>query len=132
MLPQIVASSTGQLNPSTGETEGCFTVYLCQWRGQPPVRRRYSEFELLRAHLLRTHPFAIVPPIPEKEAAATPAAAKGTMGGLPWSSLLGRPNPHQVQYRLRMLESFLCHAVQSFPADVGLEAFLTGGLDWVR
>lgn len=31
------------------------------------VRRRYSEFDSLRTSLMRVHPTAVVPPLPEKQ-----------------------------------------------------------------
>lgn len=121
MLPQIVGTSTGHLNQNTGQAEGTFTVYLIRWGEGEEVRRRYSEFELLRSYLQRSHPFVICPPIPEKEAR-----------GRQWLKVLGgKADAQQVQYRVRMLESFLQHAVQSYPEDRGLQAFLSGAHDWV-
>uniref|UniRef100_A0A3P9JLM8 PX domain-containing protein n=1 Tax=Oryzias latipes TaxID=8090 RepID=A0A3P9JLM8_ORYLA len=109
-----------------------FTVYLIETRPadaaaegrvQPPesVWRRYSEFELLRAYLILTYPFYVVPPLPEKRAEFV------------WHKLSAdNMDPDFVERRRIGLENFLLH-VASHPGlsnDKILYHFLTEENCW--
>ena len=88
------------------------------------VRRRYSEFNSLRATLVNLHPTLIIPPIPEKHSmadyAAKPTKAKEDMG--------------IIDLRKRMLSVFLnrCRRMREVREDGVWWRFLDPNASWVR
>uniref|UniRef100_A0A3Q1JJU2 PX domain-containing protein n=1 Tax=Anabas testudineus TaxID=64144 RepID=A0A3Q1JJU2_ANATE len=75
-----VTEAEKRTGKNTVNMQETYTVYLIETRpaetvqegGTPAIPdtlwRRYSEFELLRAYLLVTYPYIIIPPLPEKRA----------------------------------------------------------------
>ncbi|KAL6100682.1 snx4 [Pungitius sinensis] len=75
-----VAEAEKRTGKNTVNMQETYTVYLIEIRpvetvpegGTPAAPdtlwRRYSDFELLRTYLLVTHPYIIIPPLPEKRA----------------------------------------------------------------
>jgi hypothetical protein len=83
---RITDSHHGYVDPSTHRhLGGSFTTYTItieyhthhqdgqsnQETVKGVVRRRYSEFEQLREHLVRHYPQCVIPPIPEKHTFST-------------------------------------------------------------
>lgn len=87
------------------------------------VRRRYSEFNSLRATLVNLHPTLIIPPIPEKHSmadyAAKPTKAKEDVG--------------IIDLRKRMLTMFLnrCRKMREVREDGVWWRFLDPNASWV-
>ena len=109
----------GKNNEGTG---GSFISYTIR-TGDLEVRRRYSEFESLRASLARLYPCVIVPPIPEKQSITdyTAGTAKA------------REDIATIEHRKRMLEQFLrrtaVHA--ELKHEKVFHRFLDSNVSWV-
>lgn len=92
--------------------------------GDLEVRRRYSEFESLRASLARLYPCAIVPPIPAKQGIVdyTAGAAKA------------REDLTTIEHRKRMLEQFLrrMSVHKTLRLEKVFHKFLDPNVSWVR
>ncbi|KAK2802058.1 CSN-associated deubiquitinating enzyme Ubp12 [Onygenales sp. PD_10] len=90
------------------ESGGSFIVYTIR-TGDLEVRRRYSEFNSLRATLVNLHPTLIVPPIPEKHTMAD-YAAKPTKA---------KEDTSIIDLRKRMLGVFLnrCRRMREIRED---------------
>lgn len=92
--------------------------------GDLEVRRRYSEFESLRASLARLYPCAIVPPIPAKQSIVdyTAGAAKA------------REDTSTIEHRKRMLEQFLrrMSVHRTLRLEKVFHKFLDPNVSWVR
>lgn len=108
------------------------------------MRRRYSEFAILHAHLARHHPYIVIPPIPTKEGivsglvgsvSALWSKGKQALTQLKASTASGNAavedeetevdeDDRMVKSRKRLLNDFLRHAVQQ--KDIlGDKAFLS-------
>ena len=88
------------------------------------VRRRYSEFNSLRATLVNLHPTLIIPPIPEKHSMAD-YAAKPTKA---------KEDVSIIDLRKRMLTVFLnrCRKMTEVREDGVWWRFLDPNASWVR
>lgn len=88
------------------------------------VRRRYSEFNSLRATLVILHPTLIIPPIPEKHSMAD-YAAKPTKA---------KEDTSIIDLRKRMLAVFLnrCKKMKEVREDGVWWRFLDPNSSWVR
>lgn len=86
------------------------------------MRRRYSDFEYLVGHFARAYPYAIIPPIPDKQSLNMSIAAVfgGSSSSTPPSMAPpgGRRVSHDafsasglVDHRIRTFQSFLCHTL---------------------
>uniref|UniRef100_A0AAJ7XBM9 Sorting nexin-4 n=1 Tax=Petromyzon marinus TaxID=7757 RepID=A0AAJ7XBM9_PETMA len=102
-----------------------FTVYLVESRsGEGPPRslwRRYSEFELLRHHLLASFPHVVVPPLPEKRAEFA------------WQKLSpDNMDPDFVERRRAGLEAFLLRVAShaELARDALFSSFLVQERGW--
>ncbi|KAG7894286.1 hypothetical protein KL908_001658 [Ogataea polymorpha] len=77
------------------------------------VKRRYSEFEMLRTCLIKTFPTLLIPPIPEKQTLAsnlTSTTAKSLESHFPVANGPSSSNHNPlnlIEYRKRMLSVFL-------------------------
>ncbi|KAI9804078.1 MAG: Sorting nexin-41 [Sarcosagium campestre] len=105
------------------ESGGSYIVYTIR-TGDLEVRRRYSEFNSLRATLVNLHPTLIIPPIPEKHSmtdyAAKPTKAKEDAG--------------IIDLRKRMLGVFLnrCRRMREVREDGVWWRFLDPNASWVH
>jgi sorting nexin-41/42 len=110
----------GKNNEGSG---GSFISYTIR-TGELEVRRRYSEFESLRASLARLYPCVIVPPIPEKQSLTdyTAGAAKA------------REDVATIEHRKRMLEQFLRRTAvhRTLKYEKTFHKFLDPNVSWVR
>ncbi|KAI9837724.1 MAG: Sorting nexin-41 [Sarea resinae] len=103
------------------ESGGSYIVYTIR-TGDLEVRRRYSEFNSLRATLVNLHPTLVIPPIPEKHSmadyAAKPTKAKEDMG--------------IIDLRKRMLSVFLnrCRKMKEIREDGVWWKFLDPNASW--
>ncbi|KAI9795317.1 MAG: Sorting nexin, cytoplasm-to-vacuole targeting pathway/endosomal sorting [Piccolia ochrophora] len=103
------------------ESGGSYIVYTIR-TGDLEVRRRYSEFNSLRATLVSLHPTLIIPPIPEKHSmadyAAKPTKAKEDAG--------------IIDLRKRMLSVFLnrCRRMREVREDGVWWRFLDPNASW--
>ncbi|KAI9679601.1 MAG: Sorting nexin, cytoplasm-to-vacuole targeting pathway/endosomal sorting [Trizodia sp. TS-e1964] len=103
------------------ESGGGYIVYTIR-TGNLEVRRRYSEFNSLRATLVNLHPTLVIPPIPEKHSmadyAAKPTKAKEDLG--------------IIDLRKRMLSVFLnrCRRMQKVREDGVWWRFLDPNASW--
>lgn len=100
------------------------------------MRRRYSDFEYLVGHFSRVYPYAIIPPIPDKQSLnLSIAAVFGNSGGNAPSTVPSgsRRASHDassasglVDHRIRAFQSFLCHvfAHPILSADHALHLFV--------
>lgn len=89
------------------------------------VRRRYSDFALLRSYLEREYPFGLIPPIPEKHSAiGTIFFSSPMFGGTPSNRMDGDAI---IEYRVRAFTSFLGHLLSGslFINDHILHIFLS-------
>ncbi|KAJ3164221.1 Sorting nexin, cytoplasm-to-vacuole targeting pathway/endosomal sorting [Geranomyces variabilis] len=85
-------------------------------------KHRYSEFEGFRNLLLKLHPTAVIPPIPQKHSVADYAAKPKK----------AKEDPHIIEQRKRMLQSFL-NRVAAHPVlreEHVFHRFLEGGAMW--
>ncbi|KAI2224728.1 hypothetical protein LOZ12_005579 [Ophidiomyces ophidiicola] len=103
------------------EGGGGFIVYTIR-TGDLEVRRRYSEFNSLRATLVNLHPTLIVPPIPEKHSMAD-YAAKPTKA---------KEDASIIELRKRMLGVFLnrCRKMDEIREDGVWWRFLDPNASW--
>ncbi|KAL8956955.1 MAG: hypothetical protein Q9193_005654, partial [Seirophora villosa] len=114
---QIVITDAGKSN----ESGGSYIAYTIR-TGDLEVRRRYSEFNSLRATLVNLHPTLIIPPIPEKHSmadyAAKPTKAKEDVG--------------IIDLRKRMLTMFLnrCKKMREVREDGVWWRFLDPNASW--
>ncbi|KAI4094599.1 MAG: hypothetical protein LQ344_002070 [Seirophora lacunosa] len=114
---QIVITDAGKSN----ESGGSYIAYTIR-TGDLEVRRRYSEFNSLRATLVNLHPTLIIPPIPEKHSmadyAAKPTKAKEDVG--------------IIDLRKRMLTMFLnrCRKMREVREDGVWWRFLDPNASW--
>ncbi|KAL9014347.1 MAG: hypothetical protein Q9173_001017 [Seirophora scorigena] len=114
---QIVITDAGKSNES-GASYIAYTIRT----GDLEVRRRYSEFNSLRATLVNLHPTLIIPPIPEKHSmadyAAKPTKAKEDVG--------------IIDLRKRMLTMFLnrCRKMREVREDGVWWRFLDPNASW--
>uniref|UniRef100_A0A8C4QGN5 Sorting nexin 4 n=1 Tax=Eptatretus burgeri TaxID=7764 RepID=A0A8C4QGN5_EPTBU len=104
-----------------------FTVYLVEARfvdgdREPTsVWRRYSEFEVLRNYLLVTHPYVVIPPLPEKRAEFV------------WHKLSAdNMDPDFVERRRVGLETFLLRVIEhlQLSRDPIVSSFLSQENGW--
>ncbi|KAI9702428.1 MAG: Sorting nexin, cytoplasm-to-vacuole targeting pathway/endosomal sorting [Candelina mexicana] len=113
----IIISDAGKDHTSGGS----YIVYTIR-TGDLEVRRRYSEFNSLRATLVNLHPTLIIPPIPEKHSmadyAAKPTKAKEDAG--------------IIDLRKRMLGVFLnrCRKMKEVREDGVWWRFLDPNASW--
>lgn len=116
----ITITDAGKNNEGSG---GSFISYSIR-TGDLEARRRYSEFESLRASLVRLYPCMIVPPIPEKQSITDYSAGTAK----------AREDVATIEHRKRMLEQFLrrtaIHPVLRF--ENILHRFLDPNVSWVR
>ncbi|KAK2796635.1 Sorting nexin-41 [Emmonsiellopsis sp. PD_5] len=105
------------------ESGGSFIVYTIR-TGDLEVRRRYSEFNSLRAALVNLHPTLIVPPIPEKHTMAD-YAAKPTKA---------KEDTSIIDLRKRMLGVFLnrCRRMREIREDGVWWRFLDPNASWTE
>ncbi|TPX61431.1 hypothetical protein SpCBS45565_g07257 [Spizellomyces sp. 'palustris'] len=85
-------------------------------------KHRYSEFEAFRKLLVKLHPTAVVPPIPEKHSVADYAVKPGK----------AKEDPHIIEKRKKMLQSFL-NRIAAHPVlreEHVFHRFLEGGATW--
>ena len=118
------------------------------------MRRRYSEFAILHAHLSRHHPFIVIPPIPTKEGivsglvgsvSALWSRGKQALSQLKASATSTNASAEEeesevevddriVKSRKRLLNDFLKHAVQQqdlFGDNVFASFLTTSDGNWV-
>ncbi|KAI6091150.1 hypothetical protein F4821DRAFT_227598 [Hypoxylon rubiginosum] len=103
------------------ESGGKYIVYTIR-TGDLEVRRRYSEFALLRDALTRLHPTLIIPPIPEKHTMADYAA----------NPTNAKQDQQIIDLRKRMLAVFLnrCRRMEQVLNDGVLWRFLDPNVSW--
>lgn len=115
----ISVIDAGKNNEGSG---GSFISYTLR-TGDLEVRRRYSEFETLRASLAKLYPCLIVPPIPEKQSITdyTAGAAKA------------REDIATIEHRKRMLEQFLRRTAvhKTLRYEKIFHKFLDPNVSWV-
>lgn len=115
----ITIVDAGKNNEGSG---GSFISYTIR-TGELEVRRRYSEFESLRASLARLYPCAIVPPIPAKQSIAdyTAGTAKA------------REDQATIEHRKRMLDNFLKRTAshKMLRYENVFHRFLDSNVSWV-
>lgn len=100
------------------------------------MRRRYSDFEYLVGHFARVYPYAIIPPIPDKQSLnLSISAVFGNSRGNTSSTVPSgsRRASHDVSsanglvdHRIRAFQSFLCHVLAHpiLSADHALHLFV--------
>lgn len=75
MTISITDTAHGFIDPGSHKNIGNFTTYhllVTHPDGHTTeTRRRYTEFELLHNYLVRSYPYCIIPPIPEKHTFST-------------------------------------------------------------
>ncbi|KAI1399605.1 hypothetical protein F4819DRAFT_464509 [Hypoxylon fuscum] len=105
----------------SAESGGKYIVYTIR-TGDLEVRRRYSEFALLRDALTRLHPTLIIPPIPEKHTMADYAA----------NPTNAKQDQQIIDLRKRMLAVFLnrCRRMEQVLNDGVLWRFLDPNVSW--
>lgn len=123
----IIDTGRGYVDPADGHPIGAFTTYVVSTNfsdgRRQDARRRYSEFELLHGHLLRSQPACIIPPIPEKHSFLETVAM--------YTSIVKREDARTVDKRRRLLSSFLINVLNSdrLRDDPVFLAFLEGDGD---
>jgi hypothetical protein len=87
-------------------------------------RHRYSEFESLRANLMRLYPTLIIPPIPDKQTIGDYAAKQGK----------AKEDAAMIARRKRMLQTFLTRVARHpiLSNEHVFHRFLDGEVSWVR
>ncbi|ORY81510.1 hypothetical protein BCR37DRAFT_393367 [Protomyces lactucae-debilis] len=124
ILPFLEAGGTIHIIDAGKNMEGAggaFITYTIR-TGDLEVRRRYSEFESLRASLARLYPCMIVPPIPEKQSVTE--YVSGTARA--------RENVPTIEHRKRMLETFLQRSARHshLRKERVLHKFLDPNVSW--
>lgn len=117
---KFLLGSTELIKISGYEKHGDHFVYLIEVPSAESgvVKRRYSEFESLRKILAKLHPYAIIPPIPEKH------SLKATFQ---------RKNEPILEQRQRMLQTFLNRLLfnEVLGSSIVFHVFLTAqGENW--
>lgn len=67
-MPVYIAGASQSRGPSKSALiPDTYVTYEIRSKDGSSTTRRYTEFEGLQAHLFRTYPRSIIPPIPAKE-----------------------------------------------------------------
>ena len=88
------------------------------------ARHRYSEFESLRANLVKLYPTLIIPPIPSKQ----------TIGDYAVKQAKAKDDAAMIARRKRMLQTFLNRLARHpiISNEHVFHRFLDGEVSWVR
>jgi sorting nexin-41/42 len=88
------------------------------------ARHRYSEFESLRANLVKLYPTIIIPPIPSKQ----------TIGDYAVKQAKAKEDVAMIARRKRMLQTFLNRLARHpiLSNEHVFHRFLDGEVSWVR
>lgn len=141
----ITDTHSGHIDPQTHRPIGSYTTYAVTVGFEDGtvvvVRRRYSEFEQLREHLVRHYPHLIIPPIPEKHTLRTiyiymyiADIRRVVETVIMYTSIVKKEDVKMTEKRKRLLESFLNNILKSdtLSNDTVFRLFLKESLEWAE
>lgn len=113
-----------KIQTESNKSSSSFISYTISIQNIKEAKRRYSEFESFRRSLVRLHPTALIPPIPEKHSLSDYASD--------YTSQKQKDDAAIIEKRKRMLQRFLTRLVVHpiLKKEHVLHCFLDGNYTW--